>query len=101
MTLLLIVLLVVALCVSIRIIVLLRRNLADSEDLTAALVLDNNRLVRKNVELTVISATLFTAARRNGDAATALATENADLRQQNDGHVTSLTMLLTEMEKVQ
>lgn len=100
MTLLLIVLLVVALCVSIRIIVLLRRNLNDSEDLTAALVMENTRLARKNAELTVISAVVFTAARRNEGIAAALATENADLRQQNDGHVTSLTMLLTEMEKV-
>lgn len=99
MTLPLVILLVVALCVSIRIIVLLRRNLNDSEDLTEDLVVENTRLAQKNAELTVLSAVMFSAARRNEGIAAALTAENADLRRESESHVTSLSLLLAEMDK--
>ena len=85
MTTLLIILLAVALAVALYFITYLRRALVDSED-------DNERLRRENSELTIVSHVVYAAARRQGEVAAALAVEN-------ERHLVSLEMVLTEVER--
>lgn len=91
-TTLLIILLAVALCVAVGYIARLRRDLLDSQDLSVALVLDNERLRRKNSELAVVSTVVYAAARHHEATAAALAVEN-------ESHLVSLNMVLAEMER--
>lgn len=71
MTTLLIILLAAALGVAVGYIARMRRNLLDSQDLSAALIADNERLSQKNSELVL----------------------------ENEHHLVSLNMVLAEMER--
>ena len=92
MTTLFIILLVAALCVALGYIVRLRRDFLDSQHLSAALIMDNEMLRRKNGELAIVSTVVYAAARHHEATAAALAVENA-------AHLTSLDMVLAEMER--
>lgn len=84
--------LMVALCAALIYALLLKRDLFDSRKREAALVLQNRDMRQKNAELTIVSAVMFAAAQRNEQ-------ENGFLRAENASHVTSLTLVLGEMEK--
>lgn len=92
MTTLFIILLVAALCVALGYIVRMRRDLLDSQDLSVALILDNERLRQKNGELAIVSTVVYAAARHHEAVAAALTVENA-------AHLTSLDMVLAELDR--
>ena len=84
------ILLVVALCVALYYVT---RLLLESRAREEALIGQNTALGRRNSELSIISTALLAAVHYRDRVAAALAREN-------ESHVTSLNMVLTEMEKV-
>lgn len=89
MTILFIILLV-ALCAALGYVT---RLLLESRAREEALFHDNVALAQRNAELTIVSAAMLAAVHYRDQVAAALALEN-------ESHVTSLNMVLAEMEKV-